>query len=159
MQNQSLSQTPRFQEFHIEGIHHISPVDTLEVIKRGEAIMLDVREPEETALERVELPDVLYHPLSVILDRLKHLPTDKLIVAACPGGVRSAKVINLLLKQGFKHAANLDGGLTNWQQMGLPYTKEKLSEDAGCCSESNDNLKTINLSSGCGCNSGGGSCC
>ncbi len=159
MQNQSLTQTPRFQEFHIDGIQHISPIDALASIQTREAIMLDVREPSETTLERVDLPDVLYHPLSLILNRIKHLPADKLIIVACPGGIRSAKVVNLLLNQNFEQVANLDGGFTQWQQMGLPYTQKKLSDDIGCCSDGKDKPKTIDLSSGCGCHSDSGSCC
>jgi rhodanese-related sulfurtransferase len=180
MQNLTLTNQPQFQDFHIEGVQHISPLHALEAIQSGDAIMLDVREANETAMSRVNLPDVLYHPLSVILGRIKHIPSDKLIIVACPGGVRSSKVVNLLKLQEFPSVVNLDGGLDHWQNMGLPYVKENMSEHSSCCSGGEDDssgccsdgeseksgccsdetqTNTIKLSSGCGCSSGGGSCC
>jgi rhodanese-related sulfurtransferase len=49
----NLTKTPRFQNFHIEGINHISPTDAYFAITHGEAFLLDVREPNETKLESI----------------------------------------------------------------------------------------------------------
>ncbi|BBE20802.1 rhodanese domain protein [Aquipluma nitroreducens] len=126
---------PILQDFHIEGVKHINPSDALEAIKSGEAVMLDVREINEVKLESVPLDRVLNHPMSVIMDRLSYIAKDQNIIVACPGGVRSVKVANLLLMHGYPSVANLEGGLTMWKAKGLPF-------------ESNLSF------GGCGCNSG-----
>ena len=126
---------PLLQDFHIEGVKHINPSDALEAITKGEAVMLDVRELNEVKLESVPLDRVLNHPMSVIMDRLPYIAKDQNIIVACPGGVRSVKVANLLLMQGYPNVANLDGGLMMWKAKGLPF-------------ESNLSF------GGCGCNSG-----
>ena len=129
------TEKPTLQDFHIEGVIHINPADALEAINKGEAVMLDVRELNEVKLESVPLDRVINHPMSVIMDRLAYIAKDQNIIVACPGGVRSVKVANLLQMQGYPHVANLDGGLMLWKAKGLPYN--------------------ISISSGgCGCNSG-----
>lgn len=112
---------PLIQNFHIEGVKHINPSDALEAIKNGEAVMLDVREINEVKLESVPLNRVINHPMSVIMDRLPYIAKDQNIIVACPGGVRSVKVTNLLLMYGYPSVANLDGGLTMWKAKGLPF--------------------------------------
>jgi rhodanese-related sulfurtransferase len=147
---------PQFQEFHIEGINHISPVAAYEAVMSGEAIILDVREENELDYESILLDEVMYHPMSEIMDRLQHIPNNKLIIVACPGGVRSSKVTNLLVMQGFKAVANLDGGLMMWKMQGLPF-ESHASMGCGCGShdDHSENDETLG-GCGCGCNS---DCC
>ena len=129
------TEKPRLQDFHIEGVKHINPADALDAIKKGEAVMLDVRELNEVKLESVPLDRVINHPMSVIMDRLSYIAKDQNIVVACPGGVRSVKVANMLNLQGYPNVANLDGGLMLWKAKNFPF-------------ESNLSF------GGCGCNSG-----
>jgi len=112
---------PTLQEFHIDGVKHINPLDALEAIKTGVAVMLDVREINEVKLESVPLDRVLNHPMSVIMDRLPYIAKDQNIIVACPGGVRSTRVANLLIQNGYESVASLDGGLMTWKAKGLPY--------------------------------------
>jgi rhodanese-related sulfurtransferase len=155
---------PLFQEFHIEGIKHISPVAAFEAVKRGKAIILDVREENELDFESILLDEVMYHPMSEIMDRLQHIPNNKSIIVACPGGVRSSKVANLLIMQGYKEVANLDGGLMMWKMQGLPFESHA---SMGCgCGSHGDLSENEATSGGCGCGcvptSSGescGSCC
>lgn len=67
------TEKPTLQDFHIEGVRHINPLDALETIKNGEAVMLDVRELNEVKLESVPLDRALNHPMSVIMDRLPYI--------------------------------------------------------------------------------------
>ena len=129
------TEKPIFQDFQIEGVKHISVSDAFEAINSGQAVMLDVRELNEVKLESVPLDRVLNHPMSVIMDRLSYIAKEQNIIVACPGGVRSVKVANLLNLQDYPHVANLDGGLIMWKSKGLPF-KSNLSFG------------------GCGCNSG-----
>ena len=116
---------PIFQEFHIEGVKHISPADAMIALSKDKAVLIDVREPDEVALGYVPLDNVLNHPMSVIMDRLPYISRDQNIILACPGGVRSVKVANLLNLEGYPDVTNLDGGLDQWKAQGFPY-EEKL---------------------------------
>jgi rhodanese-related sulfurtransferase len=131
---------PTLQDFHIEGVKHISPADAMAALSKGEAVLIDVREPNEVALESVPLDNVVYHPMSVIMERLPYISKDQHIILACPGGVRSTKVANLLNMQGYANVANLDGGFTAWKANGLPW-ESKLLFGGGCscgCSTSSE---------------------
>lgn len=129
------SDQPIIQNFQIEGVKHINVSDAFDAINSGDAVMLDVRELNEVKLESVPLDHVLNHPMSVIMDRLSYIAKDQNIIVACPGGVRSVKVANMLNLQGYPHVANLDGGLMIWKSKGLPF-------------------ESITSTGGCGCNSG-----
>jgi len=126
---------PTLQDFHIDGVKHITPDNAFAAVKNSEAILLDIREENEWKLESIPLNDVYYQPMSVIMERLSFIPRDKAIIVFCPGGVRSAKVANLLTMQGFKDVANLDGGFSMWKSQGLPF-ESNLSFGCGCgCSK------------------------
>jgi rhodanese-related sulfurtransferase len=137
-------ETPIFQDFHIEGVKHIAPKDAYELIQTKQAVMIDVREMDEVKAEGVDMEGVLYHPMSAILDRLSYISKNQKIILACPGGVRSSKVANLLNRFDYPEVANLDGGLMQWKVQGLPYKVHlKINTGAGCgcgCGTENDNL-------------------
>jgi len=129
---------PTLQVFHIDGVKHISPIDALEALQNGEAVMIDVREIDEVNLESVPLDRVLNHPMSVILDRLPYITKDQNIIVACPGGVRSSKVANLLIQHGYENVASLDGGLKTWKAKGMPFESHS-PEGCGCNPVMNNN--------------------
>ena len=122
---------PTFQDFHIEGVKHIAPSDALGALKNNEAVLIDVREVNEVQLESIPLDNVLYHPMSLIMDRLSYISKDQNIILICPGGVRSSKVANLLNRGGYPNVANLDGGLMMWKAQGLPF-ESNISYSGGC---------------------------
>ena len=117
----NITEVPQLQEFTLEGVHFVSPDDTFYAVSNGEAYLLDVREPNETEVDAVKLPGVVYVPMSLIEGRLAEIPTDKLVITACPGGIRSVRVANALVNNGFTNIASLDGGLNLWKSKGLPF--------------------------------------
>ena len=131
-----VSDKPQLQKFAIEGVKHINPADALETIKKGEAVLIDVREENEVKLEYIPLENVLNHPMSVIMQRLPYIAKEQHIILGCPGGIRSSKVANLLNLQGYPNVANLDGGFTMWKAKGFP-AESNINPVGGC---------------GCGCN-------
>ena len=131
--------TPTLQDFHIEGVKHINPSDALEALLSGEAIMIDVREMNEVIPESIPLDRVLNHPMSVIMDRLAYISKDQNIIVVCPGGVRSTRIANLLMQNGYGSVASLDGGLNTWKAKGFPI---KYNTQTGCCSSSDKQPKT-----------------
>lgn len=137
---------PILQDFQIEGVKHINPLDALEAIKSGEAVMLDVREINEVKLESVPLDRVLNHPMSVIMDRLPYITKDQNLIVACPGGIRSVKVANLLSLQGYPNVASLDGGFMMWKAKGLPMDSNLSFGGCGCNSGTQKQADTSLLS-------------
>ena len=74
----------------------------------GEAELLDIRVPEETAVWQFNLG--LQIPANELPARLNELPKDKLLVVACPLTDRSNMARSYLVTQGFE-AKYLQGGL------------------------------------------------
>lgn len=75
-------------------------------------MILDVREPWECNLCR--LPDSKTIPMREVPARLAELPKDAEIVVMCHHGVRSQRVAEFLLGQGFENLTNLVGGIDAW---------------------------------------------
>ena len=123
---------PIVQNFQIEGVKHISVSEAFEAINSGDAVMLDVRELNEVQAESVPLDRVLNHPMSVIMDRLAYISKDQNIIVACPGGIRSVKVANMLNLQGYPNVASLDGGFMLWKAKGLPMGSNLSVGGCGC---------------------------
>jgi len=133
----NITEKPTLQKFHLEGVNHIDPEEAYYAVKNNRAILLDVREEYEWQAEKINLVNVLYHPMSVIMDRMQHIPSDKLIVVVCTKGERSTKIANLLNRQGFKSVVNLDGGIDEWKKQNLPIESAGTS-GCGCgCSCNN----------------------
>jgi rhodanese-related sulfurtransferase len=126
------TEKPTLQEFHIDGVKHINPQDTFDCLKNNEAVLIDVRECEEVDIESIPMDNVLYHPMSTIMDHLTSISKEQNIILMCPGGVRSTKVANLLNIQGYPNVANLDGGFKLWKSLGLPF--ESIMPSGNGCS-------------------------
>lgn len=82
---------------------------------RDRVHLLDVREPDEHAQNRIEGSQLI--PLGELDARVSELPRDRPIVAVCRSGGRSAQAINLLKRAGLTEAANLCGGMLAWQDL------------------------------------------
>lgn len=82
-------------------------------LARGETpIILDVREPDETRL--APFAGALEIPMSEVPARVGELDPDSDIVVLCHHGIRSGRVAAFLDQQGFRHVANLTGGIDAW---------------------------------------------
>ena len=78
--------------------------------------LLDVREPWEVALARIELPGTtaVAIPMMQIPMRLAEIDRTQPVVCICHHGVRSAQVVAFLMQQGFDDVYNLAGGIDAW---------------------------------------------
>jgi NADPH-dependent 2,4-dienoyl-CoA reductase/sulfur reductase-like enzyme/rhodanese-related sulfurtransferase len=77
-----------------------------------EALLLDVRSPEEVA--RGAIPGAVHIPLPQLRQRLQELPAGREIVVYCASGQRSYYACRILLQHGFK-ARNLSGSYQTWR--------------------------------------------
>lgn len=97
------------------GFRTITPAEFSERRRREEDLLLiDVREPEEYELARVEGARLL--PLSLFNEWAPSLDRDRETVFICHHGVRSAQVCAFLARQGFTKIYNLDGGIDRWSK-------------------------------------------
>ncbi len=86
-------------------------------LERGEAVVVDVREAEEYAEERI--PGAVPFPLSRFDPAKLPVAPGKRTVLACFIGGRSAEAAERLLAAGHETAFHLDGGLFAWKEAGL----------------------------------------
>lgn len=75
-------------------------------------VLLDVREPYERDLARIE-PSI-HIPMRDVPDRLDEIPKDREIVVYCHGGARSAMIAGYLEGKGYRRVVNLKGGIDAW---------------------------------------------
>jgi rhodanese-related sulfurtransferase len=85
---------------------------------RPAPVLLDVREPWETALGGIDLPGArrLDWPMNSIPRRLDELAPGPSIVCICHHGMRSAQVVAFLERQGYDPVYNLEGGTDAWSR-------------------------------------------
>jgi rhodanese-related sulfurtransferase len=98
-------------------ITQASPADVREALAAGDVLLVDVREPNEYAFERIH--GALLYPLSTFDPRA--IPdTGRRLVVQCAGGVRSLRAAQALVAAGHAQVTNLEGGLNAWKAAGLP---------------------------------------
>jgi rhodanese-related sulfurtransferase len=101
-------------------INQIRPAqlpDWLESVRQhGKAVVLDVREPAELQLARIEPDgfDLVTIPMGVVAPRLSELNPAQPIACLCHHGGRSMQVASFLKARGFDHVANIIGGINAW---------------------------------------------
>ena len=81
-------------------------------------LLVDVREPWEFHDVRVEGAALM--PMSAFAERHSELPKDRPLLMMCASGTRSAAATGFLLRSGWTDVTNVAGGITAWQQRGLP---------------------------------------
>ena len=68
---------PQNQDFHIDGIRHVLPVDAYSVNEDPDFLFLDVREGFELVLALIDVQKFECCSLSVILEKLECLSKDQ----------------------------------------------------------------------------------
>lgn len=97
------------------GLKTMTPKQFTERRRGGEDLLLiDVREPEEYEVARVEGSRLL--PLSLFGEWAGTLDPARETVFICHHGIRSAQVCAYLSRQGFEHIYNLTGGIDRWSR-------------------------------------------
>jgi adenylyltransferase/sulfurtransferase len=91
----------------------ITPRELKDQLGKGEKVLLlDVREPWEYALAKLEGSQLI--PLGTLPQSLGKLDRNAEIVAYCHHGMRSADAVSFLLQQGITQVKNLVGGIDAW---------------------------------------------
>lgn len=98
-------------EYWSTGQHKVEPAVFFEKWAKGEAVLLDVRTPEEKGF--VAFPFALEIPINELPARLNEIPRDKLVVTFCSGGDRANVAFAYLHAQGFENVRIMPGGYAN----------------------------------------------
>lgn len=104
----------------------LTPAGAVQLMNNEEdnALILDVREPSETASGKIA--KAVQIPVSGIDKRIGELEKhrDKHVIVYCKSGTRSGIACKALNKAGFEHVHNLSGGIMAWQEAQLPLVKK-----------------------------------
>jgi rhodanese-related sulfurtransferase len=87
------------------------PVADWSELSRSDALLLDVREPEEFG--RCHIPNAINLPLSQLRSHFSELPKDRDIFVYCAVGQRAYFAVRFLIQQGYR-PRNLSGGYTTY---------------------------------------------
>jgi rhodanese-related sulfurtransferase len=106
-----------------EPFTRISVAEAKEKLERGEAVMVDVREPNEYA--EVHAKDVRLIPVNTVMAEVKQirdLAGGKEVLFICKSGQRSALAAEFATASGLDDLAlfNVEGGTIAWLAAGYP---------------------------------------
>lgn len=101
----------------------VSPAEATQLINRENALVLDVREPDEFAAGHI--PDAINIPVAKLAERIQELDKfrSRPLVVCCLSGMRAGRACSELKKQGFEQLNNLSGGIDAWIGANYPVKK------------------------------------
>jgi len=97
-------------------LENLAPPDVARWMAERAILLIDVREPDEYAAERIH--GALLFPLSTFDPKALPDPGERKIV--CGSGMRSAKAMAMAADAGVPTAGHLAGGIKAWKAAGLP---------------------------------------
>jgi rhodanese-related sulfurtransferase len=101
--------------------HNLTILQATQLINKGNALIVDVRAPEEFAAGHLRSAKNI--PLRELAARINELDKSKPVLVVCTAGVQSVKGAVQLAQAGFAEVYSLDGGFGAWQAQGLPVAK------------------------------------
>lgn len=86
-------------------------------------LIIDVSTEKEYA--QAHLSGAVNIPVSDLPNRIGELDVNAAILVYCRTGRRSAEACSFLVKEGFTHVYNMEGGILAWTNAGYPTVTEK----------------------------------
>ena len=99
-------------------VHDLTPEDVSKGIAEGRYLLVDVREPNEVAVDAY--PDAVVVPLLSFDPQDIPDPHGKQVVFACRSGKRSVTASLAAQAGGLAYDKHLAGGMLAWKAAGLP---------------------------------------
>ena len=99
-------------------VRDLTPQEVAQGLRDGRLLLVDVREPNETAVER--FPEAVLVPLSSFDPAAIPEPAGREVVFACRSGRRSVTASLVAQEQGFPYGSHLAGGILAWKAAGPP---------------------------------------
>jgi rhodanese-related sulfurtransferase len=98
-------------------VRDLTPQEVAQGVQEGRLMLVDVREPNETAVER--FPGAVLVPLSSFDPAAIPDPAGREVVFACRSGRRSVTASLAAQEQGFPYGSHLAGGILAWKAAGF----------------------------------------
>jgi rhodanese-related sulfurtransferase len=99
-------------------VEDLTPEDVSKGMAEGRYLLVDVREPNEVAVEAY--PGAVVVPLSTFDPKAIPDPKGKHVVFACRSGKRSVTASLAAQAAGLPYDKHLAGGMLGWKAAGLP---------------------------------------
>lgn len=99
-------------------VRNLTPDEVAKGMRDGTVLLVDVREPNETAVE--SYPEAVVVPLSTFDPAQIPDPAGRQVVFACRSGRRSVTASLMAQDQGYPYDSHLAGGILAWKASGLP---------------------------------------
>lgn len=99
-------------------LEKLAPQDVRARLDTGNAILIDIREPDEFA--RSHIAGAQSHPLSGWEKAHLTVDPDADVIFTCRSGMRTSGACDRLAARVSGHAYILDGGIDGWSKAGLP---------------------------------------
>jgi rhodanese-related sulfurtransferase len=99
-------------------VNNLTPQEVAQGLAEGRILLVDVREPNEVAVE--SYPQALVVPMSQFDPAAIPDPAGKEVVFACRSGRRSVTASLAAQEAGFPYVSHLAGGILAWKAAGLP---------------------------------------
>jgi NADPH-dependent 2,4-dienoyl-CoA reductase/sulfur reductase-like enzyme/rhodanese-related sulfurtransferase len=110
--------TANFVRNKINGLAEtVSIYQMIEMIKSGDAVILDIRSPAEAESIKFGDEKTICIPQSELRSRMDGIPKDKEIVVVCQVAVRSYEAARALKGLGFDNVKFLEGGVSLWSKI------------------------------------------
>jgi rhodanese-related sulfurtransferase len=100
----------------------VKPTEAADLLKRGRAVLVDIREPDEFARRHVK--GALSRPLSFFERAHLKIEPGRDVVFTCRSGMRTAANCDRLGRAIEGEAFILEGGLDAWAAAGLPLEED-----------------------------------
>jgi len=101
-----------------DNVRDLGPEEVARGLAEGKILLVDVREPNETEIERY--PEAFYLPMSEFDPTAIPNPEGRQVVFACRSGNRSVTASLIAQTAGLPYDAHLAGGMKAWKELGLP---------------------------------------
>jgi SulP family sulfate permease len=122
------AQVPPTSRIAFDPSHHVTVEEFKGLASNPDALLLDVREPDE--YRRGHIPGARLLPLRRVLDEGPDLPRDRPVLLACRSGRRTQRAMHMLHTMGFDDVYGLRGGILAWRAEGLPVAVEEAPESS-----------------------------
>ena len=98
----------------------ITPKELHQIMQQSSVLLIDVREPDEWQDHHIEGATLI--PLATIPNQIDKVCQDRSqpVYLYCQRGRRSHQAALMLLSLGFNHIIELEGGMSDWIDAGLP---------------------------------------
>jgi rhodanese-related sulfurtransferase len=111
---------------------NLTPAESYAQCEKG-AKIVDVREEYMNSFKMFNVDSLVCLPYSELEQLYTELPKDKLLIFADAVGLKSREGVLFMKAHGYENAANMAGGMVDWERDGLPVTTDPSNRLSGSC--------------------------